>query len=257
MNSKPFLVLSMLLYLLAGPLVARAQTHAVRGADKPTIVLVHGAFEDGSAWQHVISRLQHDRYDVVAVQAPLTSLAADVQATRRVLDAMSGPVVLVGHSYGGAVITDAAAGDQRVKSLVYIAAFAPEAREVITAYGDKYPTPLGSALKTDKAGHVSVDPARFHDLFAKDVAPAQARVAAATQKPILGAAFGDAAVEAAWKSEPSRYQVATEAEALHPDLERVYADRMKAKTTEIKASHLVIVSHANAVARLIEEAARP
>src|SRR5262245_23664144 len=158
MNSKPFLALSMMLCLLAGPLAARAQTHP--GAGKPKIVLVHGAFEDGTAWQHVISRLQHDRYDVVAVQAPLTSLAADVQATRRVLDAMPGPVVLVGHSYGGAVITDAAAGDQRVKSLVYIAAFAPEAREVITAYGDKYPTPLGSALKTDKAGYVSVDPAR-------------------------------------------------------------------------------------------------
>lgn len=222
---------------------------------KPTIVLVHGAFEDGTAWQRVVSVLQHDRFDVIAVQTPLTSLADDVEATRRVLNAQKGPVVLVGHSWGGAVITDAGAGDPRVKALVYIAAFAPDAAEAVTAFDDRYPSRLGSALRPDEAGYLYVDPARFQDLFARDLSSAQARIAAATQKPILGSAFGDVVSRAAWRSIPSWDLITLEDQAIHPDLQRFYAERMTASTREIKASHLVIVSHAAEVARLIEEAA--
>ena len=222
---------------------------------KPTIVLVHGAFEDGTAWQHVVSVLQRDRFDVVAVQMPLTSLAADVEATRRVLNAHPGPLVLVGHSWGGAVITDAAAGDRRVKALVYIAAFAPDVAETVTEHNDRYPSRLGSALRPDEAGYLYVDPAQFQELFAKDLPPGQARIAAATQKPILGSAFGDSVGHAAWRFIPAWYLVTREDQAIHPDLQRFYAERMTASTKEIKASHLVIVSHAAEVARLIEEAA--
>jgi pimeloyl-ACP methyl ester carboxylesterase len=125
---------------------------------KPTIILVHGAFEDGSAWQRVIGALQREQYNFVAAQLPLTSLADDVQATRRVVEAQTGPVILVGHSWGGAVITDAAAGNPRVKALVYVAAFAPDSHEVVTAYGEKYPSRLNSALRPDSAGFLTVDP---------------------------------------------------------------------------------------------------
>jgi pimeloyl-ACP methyl ester carboxylesterase len=218
-------------------------------------VLLHGAFEDGSAWQQVIAALQRDEYEVVAVQLPLTSIAADVQTAKRVIDAQDGPVVVVGHSWGGAVMTDAAAGNERVKALVYIAAFAPDAREVVAAYNDKYPSRLGSALRTDPAGYVTVDPAQFHELFAKDVDPSLVRIAAATQKPIIGTAFGESVVHAAWRNVPSWYLITLEDQAIHPNLQRFYAERMKAKTTEIKSSHAVIASHADEVARLIEEAA--
>jgi len=187
----------------------------------------------------------------VAVQTPLTSLAADVQATKRVLDAQSGPVIVVGHSWGGAVITDAAAGDQRVKALVYNAAFAPDANEVVSAFNDKYPSPLGSALKTDEGGYVSVDPAQFHDVLAKDVPPPQARIAAATQKLILGSAFGDSVVHAAWRSVPTWYLITLDDRAIHPDLQRYYAERMKAKTTEIvdrDAVEFLALNEANGIA---------
>jgi pimeloyl-ACP methyl ester carboxylesterase len=223
---------------------------------KPTIVLVHGAFEDGSAWQHVVAILQRDKYDVVAVQTPLTSLAADAQATKRALEAQTGPIVMVGHSWGGAVITEAAAGDARVKALIYIAAFAPDANEVVTAYGDKYPTRLGAALKPDSAGFLTVDPAQFQDLFARDVPAADAHVAAAAQKPMLGSAFGDSVIHAGWRSVPTWYLITLQDQAIQPDLQRFYAERMKAKTTEIQASHAVIASQPAKVARLIEEAAR-
>jgi len=223
---------------------------------KPTIVLVHGAFEDGSAWQRVISILQDDQYIVVAAQTPLTSLAADVEATRRVVRAHEGPVVLVGHSWGGAVITDAGADDPRVKALVYVAAFAPDANEVVTAFNDKYPTRLGMALRQDAAGYLSVDPARFQDVFANDVDAASVRVAAATQKPILASAFGDAPAHAAWRTVPAWDLITLDDQAIQPALQRFYAGRMHAKTIEVKSSHAVIVSHPADVARVIEEAAQ-
>src|SRR3989454_1211269 len=173
----------------------------------------------------------------------------------RVVDAQTGPVVLVGHSYGGAVITAAAAGSTNVKSLVYIAAFAPEVGEAIGAFGDKYPTPLGAALRPDKAGFLYVDPAQFHTVFAADLPEVETRVFAATQKPIIGSVFSATVDQATWKTIPSWYLVAQDDRAINPDLERFYAKRMGAKTNEVKSSHVAFLSHPADVARLIEQAA--
>src|SRR5712692_8296518 len=208
-----------------GPSARAKTTGDARNAAKPTIVLVHGAFADATSWQHVIPILGRDGYNVIAVQNALASLAGDVETTKRLIDAQTGPVVVVGHSYGGAVITGAAAENANVKALVYIAAFAPEPSEVITAFGEKYPVPLDHALKPDTAGFVYIDRAQFHDVFAKDVPAMEASVMAATQKPIKGSAFGESVPQAAWK------------------------------TIEIKSSHVPFISHPAEVARLIEQAA--
>lgn len=222
---------------------------------KPTIVLVHGAFADGTGWQHVISILERNGYNVVAVQNTLTSLAADVETTKRVIDAQDGTVVAVGHSYGGAVITGAAAGSANVKALVYIAAFAPDAGEPIGAFTQSYPTDLGAALRLDPAGFATIDRAKFRNLFAQDVSEKEAGVMAAAQKPIIGNVFASSVTQAAWKSIPSWYMVAKGDRAIDPDLERFYAKRMGATTREIEASHVPFISRPREVARLIEEAA--
>jgi pimeloyl-ACP methyl ester carboxylesterase len=222
---------------------------------KTTVVLVHGAFADGSGWHKVIPLLAKDGYDVIAVQNPLASLSGDVETTRRVIDAIPGTVILVGHSYGGAVITEAAAGRSNVKALVYIAAFAPEAGEPITAFGEKYPTNLGSALRPDAAGFLYMDRAHFGELFAADLPPDEVLVAAAAQKPIMGTIFGSAPKDAAWKSIPSWYLVTRQDKAINPDLERFYAKRINATTVEVSSSHAVFVSHPDDVARIIRQAA--
>lgn len=227
-----------------------------RGTAKPTIVLVHGAFADGTGWQRVIPLLERDGFEVVAVQNPLTSLAADVATTKRVIDAQTGDVVAVGHSYGGAVITGAAAGNPKVRALVYIAAFAPDGGEPVGAFLERYPTELGAALRPDSAGFVTVDRARFRDIFAQDVPVGEARVMAATQKPVIGEAFEASVPQAAWKAIPSWYMVASSDRALNPDLERFYARRMGATTIEVDSSHVPFVSRPQQVARLIGEAAR-
>ncbi len=228
---------------------------ATRASAKATIVLVHGAFADATGWQAVIPLLQQDGYKVVAVQNAMASLAGDVETTRRLIDAQSGPMVVVGHSYGGAVITGAAAGNPNVKALVYLAAFAPEAGEPIGAFGDKYPADLGKALVTDAGGYLSVDPAKFHAVFAADVPKREADIAAVTQKPIIGTIFGQSVPAAAWKTIPSWYVVTTQDHAINPDLERFYAKRMKARTTEIASSHVVFISHPREVVKVITEAA--
>ncbi|HEY2798715.1 MAG TPA: alpha/beta hydrolase [Thermoanaerobaculia bacterium] len=247
---------AVILVLLAGGGV-RAQSSAApaNAKTKPTIVLVHGAFADASSWQRVIPILQKDGYEVVAVQIPLASLAGDIEWTKRVLDAQKGPVVLVGHSYGGGVITGAAAGSAKVQALVYLAAFAPEAGEPLGAFGDKYPVALNSALRPDPAGFLYVDPAKFQEDFCADLPATDARVAAATQKPVHNSVFGASVPVAAWKTIPSWYLVSQDDHAINPDLERFYAKRMNAKTSEIKASHVAFISHPDVVAKLIEEAA--
>jgi pimeloyl-ACP methyl ester carboxylesterase len=223
---------------------------------KATIVLVHGAFADGSGWAKVIPILEADGYTVIAVQNPLTSLADDVATTKRVIDAQKAPVVVVGHSYGGAVITAAAAGNANVKALVYVAAFAPEADEVLGAPGAKFAAPaLASALVPDAAGFLYIDRAKFHDAFCKDVPAADARVMAATQKPLSGSVFTTAVPGGAWKTIPSWYIVASEDQAINPELERFYAKRMGATTTEIKSSHVPFLSHPQEVVKVIEAAA--
>jgi pimeloyl-ACP methyl ester carboxylesterase len=226
-----------------------------RPPHRTTVVLVHGAFADGTGWQHVIPILERDGYHVIAVQNPLSSLETDIETTKRVIDAQQNPVVVVGHSYGGAVITGAAAGNANVKALVYLAAFAPEAGEAVGAFGKQYPAALDTALTPDAAGFLYVDRAKFRDVFARDVSPTDAAVMAAAQKPVSGSVFGASVPQPAWKTIPSWYLVSQEDRALNPDLERFYAKRIGATTSEIKASHVAFVSHPDAVARLIEQAA--
>lgn len=223
---------------------------------KPAIVLVHGAFADASSWSKVIPILEKDGYYVTAVQIPLTSLEDDVAVTKRVIDAQKGPVVVVGHSYAGAVITDAAGGD-KVKSLVYVDAFAPDAGEPLASAGDKFaPAPLSTALVPDAAGFLYVDRAKVHDVFAKDMPEADARIIAATQKPVNSSVFGAKVTSAAWKTKPSWFIIGTEDRAINPDLLRFYAKRMGAKTTEIKgSSHVPFLSHPREVVKVIESAA--
>jgi pimeloyl-ACP methyl ester carboxylesterase len=225
-------------------------------APKPTIVLVHGAFADATSFQALIQMLQEKHYSVVAVQNTLTSLAADIATTKRLIDAQKGPVVVVGHSYGGAVITGAAAGNPNVKALVYIAAFAPDANEPVAALQPNYPAPpLSTALVPDAAGFLYVDTAKFRNVVAADLPIGLVRVAAATQKPVSNSVFGASTPQAAWRTIPSWYMVATEDHAINPNLERFYAKRMKAHTTEVKSSHIMYISHPADVAKVIEDAA--
>src|SRR6266436_835731 len=189
-NTTRILVTALIVTCLGSNLAAQAAPAASAAPAKPTIVLVHGAFADGSSWSKVIPILQRDGYTVIAVQNPLTSLAADVETTKRVIDAQAGPVVLVGHSYGGAVITQAAAGSANVKALVYVAAFAPEVGEPIGAFGERYPTQLGTGFRPDKAGFLFIDPARFHEL------------SAATR----GSATGASAANRSWNRAGSMYR---------------------------------------------------
>jgi pimeloyl-ACP methyl ester carboxylesterase len=232
-----------------------APAAAAAPAGKPTIILVHGAFADAAGWGRVIPILQHDGYQVVAVENPLQSLDGDVANTKRVVEDQTGPVVLVGHSYGGAVITGAAAGNPNVKALVYLAAIVPDAGEPVAAFLDKYPTDLGHAQKIDKGGFVSIDPSKFRQVFAADLPAAEAAVAAATQKPIAAAAFGASVPVAAWKTIPSWYVVSKQDHALSPDLERFYAKRINARTSELDASHVAFISHPKEIAAVIERAA--
>jgi pimeloyl-ACP methyl ester carboxylesterase len=159
-------------------------------AQKPAIVLVHGAFADATSWSKIIPALEKDGYFVTAVQIPLTSLPDDVATAKRVIDAQKGPVVVVGHSYAGAVITDAAAGNPNVKSLVYVNAFAPDAGETVAEAGNKFSLPpLNSTLAPDAAGFLYVDQAKMHDVFCKDIPAADARIIAAVQKPLHKSVF--------------------------------------------------------------------
>lgn len=224
-------------------------------SSKPTIVLVHGALMDAMGWSRVIPLLQKDGYTVIAVENPLSSLEADVATTKRVIDAQMGPVVVVGHSYGGAVISVAAAGNKNVKALVFIAALAPDSGDAVSSMLDKYPTSLSAAFIPDAAGYLTCDRTKMRALFAADVPVADASVLAATQKPINSAIFASTLSAAAWKHVPSFYMVATQDRAVSPDLERFVARRMNATTVEVKSSHLPMVSHPAAVARLITQAA--
>jgi pimeloyl-ACP methyl ester carboxylesterase len=222
---------------------------------RPTVVLVHGAFADASAWTRVIPLLERSGYTVVAVQNPLTSFEVDVATTRRVIDAQPGPVVAVGHSYGGAVITQAAAGSDKVRALVYVAAFAPDAGETVGGLWGQHPAPMAQALVTDQAGFLWLDRAKLRDVFARDVPEAETRVMAATQKPIHGSAFEATLTAAAWRQLPSWFLVATEDRSISPELLRLYARRAEGTTVEVASSHVPFLSHPGEVARLIEQAA--
>ncbi|MBC8077510.1 MAG: alpha/beta hydrolase [Chloroflexales bacterium] len=227
-------------------------------AAKPRIVLVHGAWADGTGWQHIIPLLEKEGYPVIAVQNPLTSIADDVATTKRVIDAESllGPVVVVAHSYGGVAMTGAAAGNANVKALVYLASFAPDAGEVAAAFLEQYPSLLGTALVPDAAGYFYVDRAKFREVFAGDVNRSDVRVMAAAQKPVNSHIFGESLAAAAWRTIPSWYLVSKEDNTINPDLQRFYAQRMNATTKEISASHVAFISRPKEVVRFIQKAAK-
>ena len=221
------------------------------------VVLVHGAFADGSSWSKVIPLLLAKGLKVTAVGNPLTSFADDVAATRRAIAAQDGPTVLVGHSYGGVVITEAG-NDPKVASLVYVAAFAPDMNEALGGLLQRFPDlGLGKALVPDAEGFLYIDPAQYPVVFANGLPLKQAAAFATEQKPIAGSALGEAlTTPPAWKTIPSWYVVGTEDRAINPELERFMAKRMGAKVTELKSGHLVFIARAPEVARIIEDAAK-
>jgi pimeloyl-ACP methyl ester carboxylesterase len=225
-------------------------------SDRPNIVLVHGAWADGSCWSGVIERLQAQGFQVRAPQFPLTSLADDVARLREVLEFQDGPTIVVGHSYGGQIMT--ALGDEapNVVGLVYIAAFSLDEGESLGALlSQGPPTPALAHMFTDSRGFGWLSEADFVNHFAADVDPIWARVMYAAQQPLASSAFTDVMGVAAWKSLPSWYLVALNDEAIPPDAERQFAERMGAITLEVPSSHVAMVSHPAEVAELIEKAA--
>ncbi|WP_342119750.1 alpha/beta fold hydrolase [Pseudoduganella sp. OTU4001] len=242
--------------LIAASLLAGATLVPAHAAEDTTVVLVHGAFADGSSWDKVIPLLQKQGLKVVSVQNPLTSLADDVAFAQRVIDAQTGKVVLVGHSWGGAVITEAGASD-KVKALVYVAAFAPSEGEVIGELGKDFPLPPGvPTLKPDANGFIYLSQESMAVNFAQDLTPAQHRLMTATQGPIKASAFADKVSVAAWKNKPNYYIVASKDRMIDPGLQKSFAAKINATTTTLAASHVPMASQPAAVAKVILEAAK-
>jgi len=245
----------------AAPAAKAAAESATSSTPKPTVVLVHGAFADSSSWDAVTSRLQRQGYPVIGVANPLRGLAGDSAYLSSVLDTITGPVVLVGHSYGGAVITDAAVGHPQVKALVYVAAFAPDQGESSLAILGTYPgsmLPPALTVRPFPGGQDAyVNPADFRQVFAADVPAGKARLMAAGQRPAALAAFEEPSSTPAWKTIPSWFLVAGADHAIPPAAEQAMARRAGSHTEVIRtASHAVLVSHPDATAHLIEAAAR-
>ncbi|SBV24992.1 alpha/beta fold hydrolase [Micromonospora krabiensis] len=248
---------------LTGSAVALAEKGS--SARKPTVVLVHGAFADSSSWNGVVKDLKRDGYPVVAAANPLRGLHADAAYLRSVLDSITGPIVLAGHSYGGSVMSEAADGDRDVKALVYIASFSPEKGESTSELAAKFPGgELGPALNpvpvplpgggTGTDLYIKQD--KFRAVFAADVARPVADLMAVGQRPITEAALNEPATRTAWKTIPSWSMITTEDLAIPADSMRFMAERAKSHTVEINASHAVTVSRPGAVADLIDKAAR-
>jgi pimeloyl-ACP methyl ester carboxylesterase len=225
-------------------------THGVHN-----VVLVHGAWGDGSNWSKVIPLLEAKGLHVVAVQNPLTSLADDVAATKRAIALQDGPVLLVGHSYGGVVITEAG-NDPKVVALVYVAAFAPDAGQSAGDLGKEFPTPPGlSQLRPDSSGFLSLTASGISDDFAQDLSSAEKDLLIATQHPTSGAALGGKVTTAAWKSKPSWYVVAQNDRMISPQFEEAMAKQIKAKSISVTSSHLAMLAKPVEIANFIAVAA--
>jgi pimeloyl-ACP methyl ester carboxylesterase len=223
---------------------------------RPSIVLVHGAWADGSSWSGVIERLQAAGYHVTAPQFPMTSLSADVARLRQVLDFQDGPVLVAGHSYGGQIMTALGTDAPKVAGLVYVAAFGLDEGESLgTLLSQGPPTPALKHLFTDKLGFGWLSQDDFVHHFAADVDPARASAMHAVQQALAGSAFTDVMGVPAWRSLPSWYVVAANDEAIPPDAERMFAGRMGATTIEVPSSHVAMVSHPDEVTRHIVAAA--
>lgn len=244
------------LVAVVGSASATAQDRPAPVSAVKNIVLVHGAATDGSGWRGVHDILTRDGYRVSVVQQPLTGLADDVAATKRVIDQQDGPVVLVGHSYGGTIITVAGA-DPKVRALVYVAALQPDVGETTNQLTASMPGTVPSTdLKVTKDGFIFVDSTKFAADVAADLPSSQARYMANSQMPVAAAAFDAPVTVAAWHDRPSYGIVTTADRVLNPRLARWMYKRSGTKVSEIKASHLVYISHPDAVARVIETAAR-
>jgi pimeloyl-ACP methyl ester carboxylesterase len=244
--------------LAAGAAASLLSTRGMAATQAPTkarnVVLVHGLFADGSCWSEVIARLQAAGLNATAVQNPLTTLPEAVASAERVLGRQDGPTVLVGHSFSGMIVTEAGM-HPNVSALVYVAARAPDADEDYTALAKTYPTPPASAgiVFDGDEGRLS-EQAFLHD-FAGDLPETKAKVLYAVQQPFHKALLAGKTTHAAWRSKPSYYAVSTEDRTINPDLERFMAKRMGAKTIEVKASHLALISHPDEITQLILEAA--
>ena len=218
------------------------------------VVLVHGAYADGSCWSEVIARLQKAGIKVTAVQNPLSSLADDVAATRRILELQDGPTILVGHSWAGTVISEVGI-DPKVAGLVYVAARAPDAGEDYAALAARFPTPPASAGLVKSNGFAQLNEEAFLRDFAGDIDPVKAKVMYAEQGRIADTLFASRTIQAAWKTKPTWYAVSANDRTTSPELERFLAKRMKAKTIELPSSHLSMLSHPDEITKLILEAA--
>jgi len=218
------------------------------------VVLIHGLFADGSCWSEVIARLQPKGIQVTAVQNPLTSLQAGVEATQDVLALQQGPTVLVAHSFGGMILSEAGVA-RNVSAVVYVAARAPDAGEDYTALAKRFPTPPASAGIVWSRDYGRLSEEAFLRDFAGDLPEAKALVLYAVQEPFKRSLLADKTMHAAWRSKPSWYAVSTEDRTINPDLQRFMAKRMGAKTIEVKASHLSLISQPDTITNLILEAA--
>jgi len=252
--------------VLTTSMASMASSQPTPSRPKPTVVLVHGAFADASGWSDEIRRLHNDGYPVLAPANPLRGIASDAAYIRSVLATISGPIVLVGHSYGGAVITNAASGNPNVKALVYIAAFAPDEGEPLGAplAGSQdslltldaldlrpYPLPGGG---TGADAYIKLD--RFHEIFAADLPTSVTDVMARAQRPLEASVLQEPTHNPAWKTIPSWFLLPTEDRVIGTDAERAMATRAGSHIVEVRASHAVLVSRPTKVTKLIEEAAR-
>jgi pimeloyl-ACP methyl ester carboxylesterase len=248
-----------LLALLLAAVAASLSTHSTTTQAQPAltarnVVLVHGAYADGSCWSDVIGRLQSAGLRATAVQNPLTSLADDVLATRRILALQDGPTVLVGHSWAGTVISEAGV-DPKVSALVYVAARAPDAGEDYAALAGRFPTPPANAGLVRSGGFAQLSEDAFLKDFAGGVDPAKARVLYAVQGRIADTLFASRTTAAAWKIKPSWYAVSKQDRTTSPELERFLANRMHATTIEVDAGHLSLITHPQEITELILKAA--
>src|SRR6202163_780451 len=253
---KPYRIALLTVALIAAILLLERAVK-VAAAASPTgiknVVLVHGAFADGSGWEAVAKILEKDGYTVSVAQPPETSYADDQKYTKAAIDAMGGPVVLVGHSYGGSIITEAG-NNPNVAALVYIAAFALDEGESCASIEQALPQ-ASKAFKPDSNGNWWIDQAHFAADFAADIPPEKAAFMALSQVPISTDSFTHKVANPAWKTKPTWYMVATEDRSINPDQERMMAKRAKAKTVEVKASHVAYMSRPKETAKLVEEAA--
>ena len=224
--------------------------------NKGTIVLVHGAFADATSWSKVISILLAEGCEVVAVQNPTASLAGDVEAVNRALEAVEGPVVLAGHSWGGVVISEAGV-HEKVGALVYVAAFAPAAGQSVEDLFADYPPPEWfGAVSSDSGGFLKISAAGISEYFAPDLSDEEKGIVAAVQTPFAAAANGERTTTAAWGEKPSWYVVARNDRIIDPDLERRMAEKIGARTVDVDAGHVAMLSRPEQVAAVIVEAAR-